>query len=293
MSRIFDMLQQAERNRRVREPEARSPSARVISVVNNKGGIGKSMLATNLAVYLRALHEELPILVLSLDDQSPVDRMFGLGGPPAAESLTAALRRGALDRAIVLGQYGVHYVPVCRHVSELKREIREPQFIGRALLRTNWRGLVLLDTKSDLELLTQGAMLASDLVLVPVSDHASLLEAERVFSWLDDHGVARERARVVLTLIDLRVKYREGEQKDVLALLLLEIRRRGYPLLQSFVSRSPKVESLYSNPEGRAISVLHGAKSSIVSEQLHQLAQEVFAALPPRGAPGELGTGLR
>ena len=35
-------------------------------------------------------------------------------------------------------------------------------------------------------------------MLVPVSDHASLLEAERVFSWLDDHGVARGRARVVL-----------------------------------------------------------------------------------------------
>jgi len=289
MSRIYDMLQRAERNRRVREPETRSPSARVISVANNKGGIGKSTLATNLAVYLRALHEDLPILVLSLDDQSPVDRMFGLGGPPPPESLTAALRRGALDRAIVLGQYGVHYVPVCRYVSELKREVREPQFIGRALLRTSWRGLVLLDTKSDLELLTQGAMLASDLVLVPVSDHASLLEAERVFSWLDDHGVARERARVVLTLIDLRIKYREGEQHDLLALLLWEIRRRGYPLLQSFVSRSPKVESLYSNPEGRAISVLHGAKGSIVSEQLHHLAQEVFAALPLPGAPGEVG----
>src|SRR4029450_12154544 len=28
--------------------------------------------------------------------------------------------------------------------------------------------------------------------------------------------------------------YREGEQKDLLALLLWEIRRRGYPLLQSF-----------------------------------------------------------
>ena len=250
-------------------------------MVNNKGGIGKSTLATNLAVYLRALHEDLPILVLSLDDQSPVDRMFRLDEQPAAESLTDALRRGTLERAIRLGQYGIHYVPTCRRVSELKREIDDPHTVRRALLRTHWRGVILLDTKSDLELLTQGAMLASDLVLVPVADHASLLEAERVFELLDARGVPRERARVLLSLIDLRVKYREGEQRDLLGLLLSEIRRRGYPLLQSYFSRSPKVESLYSNPEGRAISVLHGAKASHASEQLHQLAREVFAALPP------------
>src|SRR4029450_13055699 len=150
MSRIYDMLQRAEASRGSQaapEPVPAARTAHVVSVVNNKGGIGKSTLATNLAVYLRALHEELPILVLSLDDQSPVDRMFGLGGPPAPETLTAALRRGALDRAIVLGQYGVHYVPVCRYVSELKREGHEPQFIGRALLRTGCKGRAPLDNK--------------------------------------------------------------------------------------------------------------------------------------------------
>ena len=282
------MLQRAETNRRAPlepEPDPLGPSARVLSVVNNKGGIGKSTIATNLAVHLRALHEDLPILVLSLDDQSPVDRMFRLDDQPPGESLTEALRRGTLERAIRLGQYGIYYVPTCRHVSELKREIDDPVHVRRALLRTHWRGLIILDTKSDLEVLTQGAMLASDLVLVPVADHASLLEADRVIAWLETHGVPQERARVLLSLIDLRVKYREGEQHDLLALLLSEIRRRGYPLLQSYISRSPKVESLYSNPEGRAISVLHGAKGSPASEQLHQLAREVFAALPPLVEP--------
>src|SRR5262249_11601226 len=117
--------------------------------------------------------------------------------------------------------------------------------------------------------------------------HASLLEAERVFGWLDEQGVPPERTRVLLSLIDLRVKYRAGETRDLLALLLAEIRRRGYPLLQSYVSRSPKVESLYSNPEGRAASVLQGAKGSPASEQLQHLAHEVFAALRPLAASAE------
>jgi hypothetical protein len=39
------------------------------------------------------------------------------------------------------------------------------------------------------------------------------------------------------------------------------------------------VESLYSNPEGRAISILHGAKGSPASDQFYHLAREVLAAL--------------
>lgn len=284
MSRIYDMLREVEANRRnPLEPPGR-PAARVVSVVNNKGGIGKSTIATNLAVYLRALHEDLPILVLSLDDQSLVDRMFHVDGNRPAESLTPALRRGTLDQAICLGQYGIHYVPTCRRVSELKREIDDPHFLRRVLANTDASGLVIVDTKSDLEILTQGALLASDLVLVPIADHASLREAERVFMLLDRHGVPRERARVVLSLIDLRIKYRESEQRDLLGLLLSEIRSRGYPLLQSYVSRSPKVESLYSNPEGRATPVLHGARGSGASEQFYHLARETFAALEARSA---------
>lgn len=287
MSRIYEMLKQADEKRTAPLEPPPELAARVVSVVNNKGGIGKSTIAANLAVYLRALHEDLPILVLSLDDQSPVERMFQVDGQSPGESLSAALRRGNLERAICLGQYGIHYVPTCRRVSELKLEIGDPQFLRRTLAHTGRSGVVVLDTKSDLEILTRGALLASDLVLVPVSDHASFLEAERVFGLLDQHGLPRERARVVLSLIDLRVKYREGEQRDLLGLLLSEIRGRGYPLLQSYVSRSPKVESLYSNPEGRAISVLHGARGSPVSDQFYHLAREVFAALeqPAAGVP--------
>jgi hypothetical protein len=74
--------------------------------------------------------------------------------------------------------------------------------------------------------------------------------------------------------------------EDVLGLLVQEVRRRGYPLLESFLSRSPKVESLYTNPGGRALSILHAASSSPVHQQMHRLAEEVrelLRANPPTG----------
>src|SRR5512145_791474 len=57
----------------------------VVAVSSNKGGVGKTTLAANLAVYARALREDLPVLVVGLDDQRSLDRMFGLRPPQPGE----------------------------------------------------------------------------------------------------------------------------------------------------------------------------------------------------------------
>ena len=63
------------------DPRPRALRVRALAVACNKGGVGKTTLATNLAIYLRALREDLPVAVVSLDDQRTVDRMFALRPP--------------------------------------------------------------------------------------------------------------------------------------------------------------------------------------------------------------------
>jgi cellulose biosynthesis protein BcsQ len=241
--------------------------------------VGKTTVACNLAVYLRALREDLPVLLLTLDDQPMPDRMFALADDRPGETIVTGMRRGNLEKTIRLGQYGVHYVPSSSHVGDLKLEIDSPSHLWQTLERTNWNGLVIIDTKSDFEALTQNAIAASDLSIVLVSDHSSLAETRRVFELMDEWGRPHRRARVLLSLVDRRVRFREGKQRDVLALLLSEIRQRGYPLFESFVSRSPAIEALYTNPDQRAYAILHHARKSLIHRQMHHLAQAVLAAL--------------
>ena len=287
MSRIYEGLRRLEAFERVRriDPGSAARPFRVLTVANNKGGVGKSTLAANLAVYFRALREDLPVLLLALDDQPLPDRMFALDAELPRETVATALRRGRLEPAIRLGQYGVHYVPTSPEVNELKREIEDPFYLKKVFRGFDWRGIVVVDTKSDSEILTQNAVAASDLTLVVVKDQASLIQAERFYAMLREWNLPPEHARVVLSMVDLRIKYAAGEARDVLALLLSEIRSRGYPLFESFISRSQKVESLYTNPEGRAYSILHGAEGSLVQRQMHHLADDVLRVLQPAAPP--------
>jgi Flp pilus assembly CpaE family ATPase len=256
----------------------------VLTVTSNKGGVAKTTVATNLAVYFRALKEDLPILILSLDDQPMIDRMFALDKETSDENVYSAVRKGTLSGAIRLGQYGVHYVPTSVDVGELKREIEDVNALREVLDRTSWQGLVIIDTKSDFEVLTRNAISAADLSIVVVHDHASLVEARKVYDFLERQGRPRDRARVLLSLVDRRIKFKDsdGEKIDILAHLVGEVRRRGYPLFESFISRSPKVEGLYTNPDGRATSILHGASESLIHLQMSHLGRDVFAILEER-----------
>jgi chromosome partitioning protein len=247
----------------------------VIAISSNKGGVGKTTVATNLAIYIRALREDLPVLVVSLDDQRTVDRMFALReAMPGDPNLKHGWAERSLTSAIQLGQYGVHFVPAPPDVAMLKSRAEDPRTLTRILAQTGWPGLVILDTKSDLEALTQNAYYAADRVLVPVADAASLEEAAKVFRLLERQELAADRGRVVFTLVDRRTKLAGGET-HLFRKLVEETIRRGWPYYKTHLSRSPRVEALNSGG-GRPLAILHHAKGTAAHAQMRDLALEVL-----------------
>jgi chromosome partitioning protein len=250
----------------------------VLTVSSNKGGVGKTTVAANLAIYLRALREDLPVLIVGLDDQSTLDRMFAVSPlPPGVENLKHAWAQRSLDGVIQLGQYGVHFVPSPPDTALLKGRAEDPLTLRRILARTSWRGIVILDTKSDLEALTLNAFHAADRILMPVSDRASLVEAGKSFRLLERSQIDVQRARVVFTLVDRRSRG-SLEGSDLLEVLGAEVEMRGWPHYRTFLSRSPRVESLLS-ARGRPLSILHHARGTSVHRQMRDLTLEVMADL--------------
>lgn len=310
MSKIFDALKQAEARREDRAEPAQPgaagrpqtttrPAARghapqtaasprpfqVVTVTSNKGGVGKTTIATNLAVYARAMREDLPLLLMGFDDQTTIDRMFALEAAPPHQNLETAFDQGHFQNTTRVGQFGIEYVPSAQNLEKLKQRIQSPQQLEMMLRRSERSGLVVIDTKSDFEILTRTAIDTSDLTIVVVKDQASLIEARRVYEHLARTGRPAAAARVAISLVDLRVKFRNGEDRDVLGHLLSEIRREGFPVFETFLSRSPKVESLHTNPSGRPVSVLAGAPGSLPHRQYRNLTREVLGVLTPPSPP--------
>ncbi len=253
---------------------ARAP---VLAVSSNKGGVGKTTLVANLAIYLRALREDLPVLVVGLDDQQVLDRMFALGpATPGDGNLKHGWAERTLERVIRVGEYGVHFVPSPADVSLLKGRAENPMTLRGLLDRTAWRGIVILDAKSDLEALTLNAFHAADRILVPIADWSSLEEAGKIFRILERSQVGRGRARVVFTLVDHRARATGGG--TLLQALLEEVRSRRWPYYKTYLSRSPKVESLNS-ATSKPLSILHHARGTAVHGQMRELTHEVLQDL--------------
>ena len=257
----------------------RGPSGPVVAVSSNKGGVGKTTLATNLAVYVRALREDLPVLLVGLDDQRTLDRMFALSpnSLAGAANLKHAWAERCLTRAIQLGEYGVHFVPSPPDVSLLKARAEDPRALARILEASEWPGLMILDTKSDLEALTQSAWHAARRILLPVSDWASLEEAGKIFRALDRAGLGAARARIVFTLVDRRTR-NEGGDAQLFERLAEEVRWRGWPRFETTLSRSPRVETLNSGSE-RPRSILHHARGTAIYGEMRDLTFELMRDL--------------
>ena len=248
----------------------------VVVVSSEKGGVGKTTLATNLAIYLKALHEELPVTLCSFDNHFSVDRMFRINKQSQKSGDVGALFNGAnLEPLLETGEFGVQFIPSNQNLADLRERISGPDILARKLSGTGLTGILIIDTRPDLDIFTQNALFSADRVIVPVKDAPSLTNCKNLYDFFERHQLGKSALRILPCLIDSRIHY-DGPFRDPYQLLKAYAINRGYRCLEGFIAKSPKVESLNTNPEGKIYPIISHGRGTEVHLQMAHVARQVF-----------------
>lgn len=243
----------------------------VVTVASEKGGVGKTTLSTNLAVYLKALREDLPVTIASFDNHFTVDSMFAIGGRRGGS--VASLFSGASPRELSqLGEYGVQFLASDHG---LVPPDDDPFHLSTVLAGDPLPGILVLDTRPVLDYFTRNALLAADLVIVPVKDRPSLMNAASLHRILREEGRGEERLWILPSLVDRRLRLR-GEM-GMAEFLASSARERGYRVIDVAVTKSPRVEGLTTGFSSRVHPVITHASDTAVHRQFRQIAEFVLA----------------
>ncbi|NOY14356.1 MAG: ParA family protein [Deltaproteobacteria bacterium] len=237
----------------------------VVVISSPSAGVGKSTLASNLAVYLKGLAEDLPVAYVSFDSAAGVDAMFALPGS-AAGDLSNLQPGTALPELLALGEFAVEF---CYAGSQ--REVRPAAWLRKNLAQADYDGILILDVGPAHPLLT-AAIWAADLVLVPIKDPATLGEVVGLRKQFLAGGGCAEQ--FCLLPSELGEEGRYQCQADRAEFLRFAAAERGFQVLDETLIADAQVREQAAE---RAKPVLTRVPQSRLHAQLRQLAELILS----------------
>jgi chromosome partitioning protein len=253
---------------------------KVIAVANQKGGVGKTTTAVNLAACIAAIGRR--VLLFDLDPQANATSGLGLEKIEGASAYRVLLGEGGLLDKIQPTNYErleviASEVDMCGADIELPRAENHLQRVTQALqpvLESQRFDVILIDCPPSLGVLTLNAFAAADGVLVPLQCEYYALEGismlNRVMGQLHDTGVnpRLELVGVVMTMYDSRTRLSQQVVDEV----------KQHFAERVFDTMIPRSTRLAEAPSfGKPI--IHYDKYSSGAAAYELLAQEVLGRL--------------
>lgn len=249
--------------------------ARIISICNRKGGVGKTVTATNLSAYLAAMGRR--VLLVDLDPQA--NATSGLGtDPQKLDSHMYHVVTGSIPPAGIIRKtsiFGLELLPASYDlagasielVSVSNREFRLREILAPLEHEYHY---IILDSPPSLDLLTINGLVAAREVLIPVQCEYYALEGlgqllRTIWMISDNLRHPLKISGALLTMYDKR---------NVLAREIVKEMRRNFPG-NVFEAVIPRSVVLAEAPQyGKTI--LQYAPESQAAAAYRQLAQEII-----------------
>jgi pilus assembly protein CpaE len=203
-----------------RAPAAIEGEAFVISVVSARGGIGKSVVATNIAAAMAKLSDSVTLLDFSLN---PGDFAVMLDDVPRDNIMNAVHQGGALDAEYLNNTLALHPRLRFRYLASPNQEFDASGFdynVGAAIMAAT-RTLsqyIVVDTGIAMAGPTIAAIDTSDIIfLVTSRDVARLLSAKSMIKFLkNDRQVTNQKLKVLVNEAEIGAEISESEIESLL-----------------------------------------------------------------------------